>query len=1008
MVDYEQRLRTLLKKLFQFDQADLDFGIYRIINQKRDEINNFIEKELIETIGKAFEEYSAASKKDFEKELNDTRKKIIDSFGENAILPNGDIKQEYHGTPLSQSYYKKKKSLDEITASEDTKADIFNHIYQFFSCYYQDGDFISRRKRSKDEKYAVPYNGEEVILHWANKDQYYIKTTEYFNNYAFEAGEYRILFKVVAIDNEQNNNQGDKRYFFLSSPENNFVFDEKNKLFIMFFEYRKPSEEEDRGLGGKQNKQEIINEKTHEIICEKIEDKNLVNLLNKEENNNILLLHHLNKYAKQNTYDYFIHKDLEGFLKRELDFYVKNEIYNVDDLISLAEKDFNQQIALIKSFKKISISIISFLGQIENFQRLLWEKKKLVIRTEYCMTLDKVPEKFYDEILENKNQISEWHKIFKLKEFEKKIDPLNFSSNDGLNVDIDYLKSHQFLVLDTVFFSQNFKDRLLETFDNLEEELGGLLVKSENWQALNFLQAKYSNKIKCCYIDPPYNTGNDEFIYRDNYKHSSWLSMFFQSLEKNIMLLKENGMLFTSIDDNECYNLRHIMDSLFGPENFKGEIVRATGTPTAQGTDNLANEIDYILVYSKGKESIFQGLPFSETDKERYNKTDEKGKFLIRPLRKTGAEDRREDRPNMYYEVQAPDGTTVLPIGPTGYESRWRVKKERYNEMVRDNLIHWEKVQAGDVEEWRVYIKFYLEGRLKRPSNLWTDIEGNKKAQIEIRNLFNEKLFSNPKPTDLVSRCILISSNMDDIILDYFAGSGTTAHAVLNLNRENDRNHKYILVDMAAYFDTIIKPRIKKLVFTKDWKNGYPQNSNGISHMFKYLYLEQYEDTLNNIEFVLPDGTTQKTLFDLDDFFLRYMLEFESRGSSCRLNVDNLTKPFDYTMRIVENGELKEKVPVDLVETFNYLLGLHVEKIMAYENDDRRYRVVLGHIEDERVVVVWRDAEDFDESSLIIDKEFIEKKVLEGIEFHKLYVNGKCFVKKSSPIEPKFKVLMGA
>lgn len=209
---------------------------------------------------------------------------------------------------------------------------------------------------------------------------------------------------------------------------------------------------------------------------------------------------------------------------------------------------------------------------------------------------------------------------------------------------------------------------------------------------------------------------------------------------------------------------------------------------------------------------------------------------------------------------------------------------------------------------------------------------------------------------------------------------------------------------MADYFDTVMKPRIQKVMYSKDWKDGKPISSDGISHMFKYQCLEQYEDTLNNIEFMDGHaGTVQRTLEELEGYFLRYMLDFETRDSPTRLNVDKLSRPFDYTLKITDENGTREEV-VDLVETFNYLLGLHVKQIKTFRNNGTYYRVVFGEKENEPVAVIWRETDDLE---LEEDKRFIEENILSDFETGKVYINGNSYLGGAVQIEPEFKRLMG-
>lgn len=353
-----------------------------------------------------------------------------------------------------------------------------------------------------------------------------------------------------------------------------------------------------------------------------------------------------------------------------------------------------------------------------------------------------------------------------------------------------------------------------------------VFIEGDNLEVLKLLQKAYNDKIKLIYIDPPYNTGND-FVYNDDFtdglrgyleftgqldqdgrrtsaggetagrRHSGWLSMIFPRLVLARNLLKRDGLIFVSIDAIELHNLRSVMDEVFGPENFLGLVTRSTGTPTGGGFDGFVNFVDYMLVYGRSEWATIAGMAFTDADASIYNERDERGQFLTRSLRRTGGEDRREDRPSMYYGLEAPDGSVVFPVGPGGYDSRWICGKKRYDEMLSDGLIAWKVSDRSGTPSWHPYQKFYLEGREKRPSNLWTDLEGNKKATREVRALFGgQKVFETAKPTDLVARVVAIGSSEDDLVLDFFAGSGTTAHAVALQNLADGSQRRCISVNL--------------------------------------------------------------------------------------------------------------------------------------------------------------------------------------------------------------------
>lgn len=361
------------------------------------------------------------------------------------------------------------------------------------------------------------------------------------------------------------------------------------------------------------------------------------------------------------------------------------------------------------------------------------------------------------------------------------------------------------------------------------ENTENLYIEGDNLEVLKLLQKSYHGKIKMIYIDPPYNTGKD-FVYKDNFKdnlknylditgqigeegqklttnsdtngryHSDWLNMMYPRLKLARNLLTDDGVIFISIDDNEQENLKKICDEIFGEENFQGMVVRNTGTPTGGGNRSIVNEIDLILIYSKTKNCVINGVPLTEDEKKIYDREDKFGKYLVRSLRRTGGEDRREDRPTMFYPIVAPNGEEIYPIGPTGYESRWICGKEKYEELKKENLIEFQYNEKEN--KWQVMQKFYLEGRLKQPSNLWKNIEGNKKGTREIRELFDgNKIFDFPKPVQLILYALQLITSSSDIILDFFSGSATTAHAVMQLNAEDGGNRKYIMVQLPEVCD---------------------------------------------------------------------------------------------------------------------------------------------------------------------------------------------------------------
>lgn len=274
--------------------------------------------------------------------------------------------------------------------------------------------------------------------------------------------------------------------------------------------------------------------------------------------------------------------------------------------------------------------------------------------------------------------------------------------------------------------------------------------------------------------------------------------------------------------------------------------------------------------------------------------------------------------------------------------------------------------------------------------------------------------FSYPKSTDLVEDCLRASKcSTESWVLDFFAGSGTTAQAVINLNREDEGRRKYILIETADYFDSVIIPRIKKTVFAESWKDGKPiinEESNSISHFFKYQHLEQYEDTLHNIEFLKKDKGLKITEYlgnssASEEYRIKYHLDYETAGSPSLLALPRFQAPFEYELRVISNSTGEEKIHVDLVETFNYIVGLSVEKFRFFESGGRKYVFVFGrNPHGKKIAVVWRPTKDIDLSK---DKETV-KTVLDKWHPEEIYINADSLVEGYKPIETEFKALLEA
>jgi len=1069
MPSAEQLRSRLLKKLselFQLDQPDLDFGFYRIMHAKSAEVQEFISTDLLKIVTDAFGA------------VDEARKVELQAVYEKAIQTANDF-----GAPNPEETEPVKKAKAALNAVKDTasaEADVYDHLYRFFERYYDNGDFISRRyyaheTSGKAAPFAIPYNGEEVKLHWANADQYYIKSAEYFSNFTFDlrqAKEVRaaqgslpmggmetprkVHFRVVEASEGEHGNvkasEANKRFFIIHS-DNPVALTEKGELIINF-EYRPDPEK-----SGKENTwRDKCNAEAVGTILAQLETMAAVvdeqsqqiseylRLLKipaptDSDKKRPVLTKYINQFTARNTMDYFIHKDLGGFLRRELDFYIKNEVMRLDDIENAEAPTVESYLAKIKVLRKIAGKLIDFLAQLENFQKKLWLKKKFVVETNYCITLDRVPEELYPEIAVNEVQCEEWISLFAINEIQADLVYPGFSGP----MTTDFLKANNKLVLDTRFFDDAFKARLLASIENFDEQCDGLLIHSENFQALKLLQERYREQVKCVYIDPPYNTGNGDFLYKDTYRHSSWISSMAQLFNVSMSTVDNSSIIGCSIDDNEIISVGLLMSDLYG-ESSKLAYAPWKAEPSGgKQKTGIRFGHEYLVIYSNGSKS---NVSREQTELGDFNYKDENGPYIKgRELRKWGDSSLREDRPGQHFPLMTPDGSEVLPYRNDGMAGRWRWGKDNPSIVdARDNpsVFHWEKTPYDDgieindqKERWDPFEKI-RETTKQSGWGTWLDEHGtNADATKVLKSLFGSKTFNTPKPPTLIKWFVNLSAAINGFVLDYFAGSGTTAQATIELNREDEGGRKYILIEMGDYFDTVLKPRISKVVYSENWRDGKPTTRHtGISHCCKYLRLESYEDTLNNLR--IDENPARKKAVAAnpalkEDYMLRYLLDVETRGSQSILNIDAFADPTAYTLEVKKPGTDEYTTrAVDLIETFNYLIGLRVLHLATPQTfqatfkriedpevpkDQKTKLVVDGRIrqdasgpwwfrkvegwvpkdpgnpingQQEMVLIVWRKLTgDLEQDNLMLDEWFQKNRIsTRDFEFDTIYVNG--------------------
>lgn len=1134
------RLLKKLSELFQLDQPDLDFGFYKVMHAKAKEVQDFIGTDLLKIVEAAFGN------------AGDIRTAELQAAYEKALQTARDF-----GAPKPEETEPVKKARAALEAVKDTasaEADVYDHLYRFFERYYEAGDFISlryytRETSDKAAPYAIPYSGEEVKLHWANADQYYIKTAEYFSNFTFDlvqSAEVRnmsveertinmipdqpckVHFRVVeATEGEHGNvKAGDTtRRFFIIHKENPVEFNEAGEL-VVNFEYRPDPEKtgQEGTWRDKRNAEAVSTVLNHETAHKKADlYKTMLQIPapTEKDKSRPILAKYINQYTARNTMDYFIHKDLGGFLRRELDFYIKNEVMRLDDIENAEAPAVENYLSKIKVLRNIAGKLIDFLAQLEDFQKKLWLKKKFVVETNYCITLDRVPAELYPDIAANQDQTEEWIRLFAIDEIQDEIGSSGFSRP----LTSEFLTANNKLVLDTQFFDEDFKARLLASIENFDEQCDGLLIHSENFQALNLLQERFREQVKCVYIDPPYNTSSSAIPYKNNYKHSSWGTLMQDRLHKLRQCLKNDGAIFVSIDKTERTILEYVLDSVFGHDNKIEELVWSMNTTNSQ-LPNYSTNHEYVEVYAKnrptaekqpemfrepkpGYEEVMalvarlntQYPPIAEIENEiralyaqhkiefrdsieaaGLEFTNEKGNDPWKGLYNYSRAEYRDTSGHLVKEAEARGKNAVIWVWQEGDASMPATKQAA---STRDSNhpnwrfyqpIHpvtgkktphpksgWKFAYADDEDspDRRSFVSLDRDDRIAwgsdekkvpRLKRMLHEVETNigksvfqdySDGEKQTSAMFGKSgLFLAPKHSSFVSRFILHAGKDALTVIDCFGGTGSTGHAVMDLNRADRLNRRYILVEVNTYFDTLLKPRLIKAVYSSNWKEGKPFTQDGISHCFKYLRLESYEDTLNNLRF--DDNSTRKNAVAAnvtlkEDYMLRYLLDVETRGSQSLLNIDAFADPTAYTLEVKKPGT-DEYVTraVDLMETFNFLIGLRVNhmampqiftakfkrikdpevpkdqttklvvdgKIKQIKNQPQTdnsawwFRKVEGWVpqdpanpnngQRENVLIVWRKLTgDLEQDNLMLDEWFEKNRITpRDFEFDTIYVNG--------------------
>ncbi len=694
----------------------------------------------------------------------------------------------------SKYYQSKKQELEKLIGlkcqnNNDLKEELFDKLYSFFKRYLSANGGIyfndtplydSLYTKSDYEKCSLK---KDTALFYKTKDLYYVKSETIYKDFCFELENMVFNFDTSSLESKKNNEKVD------------LVFNLKDtdtKTNTINFSVTLSSK-------GNQTKiSEILKECSHQGV--KLDEE--------------VLKKAFVKFKKQGSMDYFIHKNVLGFLKEQLDLYLFEYLFK--EMTEFDDKRFNE----INTIKEVALQVISLVSEFENELCKIWNKPRFVLNSHFIVSLDQLKAKNYDlnKITNHKNypkQVKEWQ-------------DLNLKTTDNL-------LENEFLPLDTIYF-QDLEEEIKNLFS--EDEINGTLIKSENYQALNSLKNRYKETIDCIYIDPPFNTGSD-FAYIDKFQDSTWLSLMHNRLELAYVFLSPQGSFYLHLDNNANYLGRMLVNDIFGKENFRNEIIWYYSNKMANSGNSFAKNTETILNYSKGEKYIFyrQKEPRSEP-------------VLL---------SKREGRDGKNMRARDENGKVI-----------YELSHERYVDTL------WDIPIIGSTSTERV----------KNNENL------------------------TQKPEKLLERIIQASSDENSIILDFFAGSGTTCAVAHKLKR------KYIGIEMGEHFESVILPRLKKVI--GGFKSGVAKEFNG-GGVIKVYALESYEEILRKIKY---EDNDKPLAYDE-----QYSDLVECKNESYTLNLNAL-----------------EKMGVDIKETLENLWGLKVEffneKVVKFKGNDKEVEIL--------------------------------------------------------------------
>lgn len=818
--------------------------------------------------------------------------------GESGFVNLMKIKKEYYDNIKSDI----KQMIEATVSDKNEEKEIFEKLYTFFDSYLNETGtpFFNDTQIHKNLYEKVYSDNEDVSLFWKTEDLYYVKTEQNYSNMEIEKEEYKYIFDASKIENKSDNNKKDIGFYLVKADKENKIlnfkikyqqqnsYDKLKEIFkikgttklqdflINNFnnsdEYSTIKFNDDleiRNIGNKSVKRRMldIREKedtltdlvTIDFAAEGLDDV-CEYLINRKEFD--VKREHIKEvfttYARQDKIDYFIHKNAENFLKEQFKQYLFNYVY--DNEIVLEDEGLKRAQQLNK-LKKIAFNIIKYIAKFENELKEIWEKPKFVRNSNYVLTLDKLNDdiSLIEEIINHPGfdkQIDEWNELEIIEE--------DFKKEKIISKDKKLDEKYSEFPIDTKFF-KDIEGNIIGYFNNLDDELDGYLIKSDNYQALNTISKKIKNKIDLIYIDPPFNTGSD-FDYIDKFQDSTWLTLMSNRIKKSRDLLTEKGSFYLHLDYRASHYGKLLLDDIFGKDKFINEIIWRFGW--VSGFKTTAN------FYMRNHQNI---LWYKNTNDYIFNKSKAYIDYQTIPYKKY----RKEFKKIAYDILNIPE------------EAKIDFGKTKLTFFDNDKIYKFEKNRDGVFNGEYPY------------ESIWNGNEYEDMNSIMIQSFVPEKTDKakelTQKPESLIKRMITTTSKDDSIILDFFLGSGTTISTAHKLNRN------WIGVEMGEHFHDTILPRMKKVLNGEKVGISDEVNWSG-GGFFKYYELESYEDVLKRAKYKKNRDEINNYSFMREEKLLD-ALELDYKQENIKVKFENLYSD------------------VDIAETLSNLLGKKIKKL---------------------------------------------------------------------------------